>query len=46
VSAGAPASQIVITGLDPVINAFLLASEDVDGRIKSGHDGITRESSK
>jgi hypothetical protein len=45
-SAGAPASHTVITGLDPVIHVFSVASEHVDGRIKSGHDGITREPSK
>jgi hypothetical protein len=45
-SASAPACQIVITGLDPVIHAFSMASEDVDGRNKSGHDEISQKSSR
>jgi hypothetical protein len=30
--------HIVMTGLDPVIHGTVAAREDVDGRIKSGHD--------
>jgi hypothetical protein len=32
------AHLIVMTGLDPVIHGNVAAREDVDGRIKSGHD--------
>jgi hypothetical protein len=32
------AHLIVMTGLDPVIHGNVAACEDVDGRIKSGHD--------
>jgi hypothetical protein len=32
------AHLIVMTGLDPVIHENVAAREDVDGRIKSGHD--------
>jgi hypothetical protein len=39
---GLPRFSPVITGLDPVIHAFIGADpdggSDVDGRIKSGHD--------
>ncbi len=33
-------TQLVITGLVPVIHVFLLlgVAEDVDGRVKPGHD--------
>ncbi|MBN8967762.1 MAG: hypothetical protein J0G95_04785 [Rhizobiales bacterium] len=34
-----PHTQSVITGLVPVIHAFLLIlTQDVDGRVKPGHD--------
>ena len=30
-----------MTGLDPVIYAFFAAPQDMDGRIKSGHDELS-----
>jgi hypothetical protein len=31
---------IVMAGLDPAIHAFLPAKQDVDARVKPGHDGV------